>query len=176
MGPIQIQIILEVLGRPADNVKQALASIVTKLEGEKGIKVLERVLHEPAPVPDAKDLYTAFAEVTLELPSLESYFGIIFAYMPSHVEMIYPERITLDNAALNHFANQLLQRLHNYDSVVKNVLVERDQVFKKIQQEAPHLLRKPSPTPPQNPKTQPSKEIPTASVPEKKKSAKKRKK
>ncbi len=141
MPPIQIQIILEVLGRPAENVQQALASVVTKLASEKGVKVLERNFHDPSPVPNVQDLYTAFVEVTLEVESLEHYFTVLFAYMPSHVELIYPERIVLDNAALNQFANQLMQRLHNYDAVVKNVVVERDILLKKIQQEAPHLLQ-----------------------------------
>ncbi len=147
MEPIQIQIVLEVLGRPAENVRQALASVVTKLASEKGVKVLERTFHEPAPVPNAQDLYTAFVEVTLEFQTLEQYFGVLFAYMPSHVELIYPEKIVLDNAALNQFANQLMHRLHNYDAVVKNIMLERDILLKRIEQEAPHLLsRSPSPT------------------------------
>ena len=140
MDPIQIQIVMEVLGRPVSNVQQALASVVTKLASEKGVKVLERKFHEAAKVPNAEDLYTSFVEVTLEIDSLDRYFAVLFSYMPSHVELIYPERITLDNAALNQFANQLMQRLHNYDAVVKNVMMERDVLLRRIEKDAPHLL------------------------------------
>ena len=143
MDPIQIQIVMEVLGRPVSNVQQALASVVTKLASEKGVKVLERKFHEAAKVPNAEDLYTSFVEVTLEIDSLDRYFAVLFSYMPSHVELIYPERITLDNAALNQFANQLMQRLHNYDAIVKNVMMERDVLLKRIEQDAPHLLSHP---------------------------------
>lgn len=141
MEALQTQIILEVLGRPANNVQQALASVVTKLASEKGVKITESVFHEPAVVPNARDLYTAFAEVTLEVPSLEQYFALLFSYVPSHAELLYPERITLDSARLNQFANQILNRMHNYDAVVKNVIVERDILLKKIQNEAPQLFQ-----------------------------------
>ncbi len=147
MEPIQIQIVMEVLGRPASNVQQALASVVTKLASEKNVKVLERKFHEPVKVPNAHELYTSFVEVTLEIDSLDKYFAVLFSYMPSHVELIYPERITLDNAALNQFANQLMQRLHNYDAVVKNMMIERDVLLKRIEQEAPQLLSHPDITP-----------------------------
>lgn len=141
MEMLQIRIILEVLGRPADNVQHALASVVTKLASEKGIKVAESIFHEPAPVPNARDLFTAFAEVTLEVSSLEQYFAILFSYVPSHAELLHPERITLDSARLNQFANLILNRMHNYDAVVKNVIVERDILLKKIRQEAPRVLQ-----------------------------------
>ena len=138
---LQVRIILEVLGRPAENVQHALASVVTKIAGEKDVKITESIFHEPVPVPDAHDLFTAFAEVTLEIASLERYFDIIFSYVPSHAELLNPERITLDSARFNHFANQVLNRMHNYDAVVKNVIVERDILLKKIQQEAPQLIQ-----------------------------------
>ena len=178
MEKIHIQIILEVLGRPAENVQQALASVVTKLAGEKGVKVLERTFHDPALVPNSNDLYTAFVEVNLEIDSLEQYFSILFSYMPSHVELIYPERISLDNAALNQFANQVMHRLHNYDAVVKNVIVERDLLLKKIRAEAPHLLKSPAPqiaTMPSHPEEKPSSPSESFSKNSKKKSKKNKK-
>ena len=141
MEPLQVQLIIEVMGRPAENVKQALASIVTRLGGEQDITILERTFHDPAPVQDAKDLYTTFADVTLEVRSLTAYFNLLFSYMPSHVELVYPERITLSNTELNSFANHLIQRMHNYDAVVKNVLVERDLFLRKVQEQAPAVFQ-----------------------------------
>lgn len=139
MKGIQVQLVIEIMGRPADNVKQALAAIITKLENEKGITILERTFHEPLPLKDT-DLFTAFVDVLVEADSLENYFYLLFAYMPSHSEIIYPEAITLDNARMNQFANQLIQKLHNYDSLAKNMLVERDIFFKKVQELAPNVI------------------------------------
>ncbi len=138
---LQIQIILEVLGRPPENVKEALVSLITKLASESGVKVLEKKFHEPVQTQSASNLYTAFAEATLELESLERYFDVLFAYMPSHTELIYPEHIALDNNALNQFAGKLLNRMHGYDAVVKNMLVERDIILKRVKEDAPALFQ-----------------------------------
>ena len=138
---LQVQVIFEILGRPAENVKEALVSLIARLEKEAGITVREKTFHAPVLAQGTKDLYTAFVEVTVEIASLEHYFDMLFAYMPSHVELIYPERLTLDNNALNQFAGKLLNRMHGYDSVVKNMLVERDIILAKVKEKAPHLLQ-----------------------------------
>ena len=172
MEPLQIQLILEVLGRPADNVKQALASIVIKLGKEQHVKILENTFHEPVPVKDAHDLFTAFAELTLEIRTLEAYFIVLFMYMPSHVELLYPEHITLTNTELNAFANSIVQRMHQYDAVVKNTLVERDIFLRKIQERAPavfHEITSVAPAPSTTP-------LGMQAAPQKKESQKRKKK
>lgn len=167
MEPLQIQLILEILGRPTENVKQALSSIVTKLGNEQHVKILEHTFHEPVPVKDAENLYTAFADITLEISSLEAYFSVLFVYMPSHVELLYPEHITLTNTELNAFANSIMQRMHQYDAVVKNALIERDIFLRKVQELAPQVFHEiakaapaPSTTPLGTPRIPPKKESP----------------
>lgn len=140
MENLQAQMVLEVMGRPPENVTQALNSVITKLGTEKGVKVLEHQVHDPVLIKDSDELYTAFVDATLEIESLEQYFHIIFAYMPSHAEIVYPEKIVFDNARINQFANQLAQRLHNYDAVTKKVLVERDIFLKKLKEKAPEVF------------------------------------
>ena len=85
MVELEVRIILEILGRPADNVKEALNTLVVKLGSEKGISLLEKIYHDPVPLEGSKDLFTAFAELTLKLDALANYFGILFAYIPSHL-------------------------------------------------------------------------------------------
>ncbi len=141
MEKLQIGIILEILGRPKENVKEALNNLVAKLGSESGIKILEKTLHEPKPVKDSKDLFTAFADILLELDSLNNYFGILFAYMPSHVEIIHPEKIHLSNFDFNDIGNKLVLRLHDYDAITKKAIYEREILLKKLQEVAPHLFK-----------------------------------
>ena len=141
MGKLQVQIILEILGRPPENVKDALNQLIEKLDSEKGIKVLNKTVHKPKPIEQVKDLYTAFADITLELDTLDNYFGILFAYMPSHVELVEPERIELSNFELSELANKLTQRLHSYDAITKKMITERDILLKKLQEIAPELFK-----------------------------------
>ena len=141
MEKLQVHIILEIMGRPALNVQQGLNGLVQKLSNEKGIKILEQTLHEVLPVKESKDLFTSFAELTLELDSLDNYFGIIFGYMPSNIEIIHPEKINLGNDHLNVLGNRILLRLHDYDAIAKKMIVERDIVLQKLKEVAPHLFK-----------------------------------
>ncbi len=143
MAKFQANMILEILGRPQEHVKEALNALVTKLGSENGIKLLEKTHHEPIPVENSKDLFTAFAELTLELESLNNYFGIMFAYMPAHIELVQPEKITLGNIDLNELGNKLIQRLHDYDAITKKALVENEILVKKLQEIAPNLFKQP---------------------------------
>ncbi|MSS75264.1 hypothetical protein EXS73_03585 [Candidatus Pacearchaeota archaeon] len=150
MGEIvQSRIILEVLGRPPEEVAAALDLLIQNIGKEAGVTVIGSDMHDPVPVKDSKDLFTAFAEVTIETTTLEHLFGILFAYMPSNVEVISPQEIIYTNATVNHFANILLTRLHNYDAISKKLLNEKNFMTQELYKVAPHLFKKQDPTPAQ---------------------------
>lgn len=134
MNKFQINIILEVLGRPKEHVKGALNELVTKLNSEKEIKIIEKNLHDPLPVESTNDLFTTFAELTLELESLNTLFGLIFAYMPANIEVISPQKINLSNIELNDLGNRLVQRLHDYDAITKKALYENEILKEKLKE------------------------------------------
>lgn len=142
MEKIHASMMIEILGRPADHVSSALQELVEKLGTEKGVKVLEKTLHEPHEVENSKDLFTAFAEIDVEFDALQNYFATIFAYMPSHIEIISPEKISLSNHDLNELGNALTQRLHNYDAVTKNVLTNSQIILEKLKEVAPKTYEK----------------------------------
>ncbi len=140
MAKLNVILIIEILGRPADHVKEALNTLVVKLGSEKGVTIINKTYHDPTPVKDSQNLFTAFAELELELDSIENYLGIIFAYMPSHIEIIHPEKFQFTNTELNDLGNKLIERLHNYDAVVKNVLAEREELLTKLKEVAPQFF------------------------------------
>jgi len=139
---IVVSLVLEILGRPAEHVSEALNTLVLRLGAEKGVKITNKTLHEPSPVKDSKTLFTSFAEVDLEIDSLESYVSVIFTYMPSHIEVIFPEKITISNSHLNEIGNAITQRLHHYDAITKNVIVERNALMEKLKEVSPELFKK----------------------------------
>ena len=142
MEKIQANIILEILGRPKENVLSALQGLITKLGNEPGVKIIDHVIHPVIKVKDSKDLFTSFAELNLELNSMDNYFGILFAYMPSNIELVSPEQINLRNDELNILANKLAARLHDYDAIAKRMIAERNILVNKLQEVAPLELKK----------------------------------
>jgi hypothetical protein len=144
MEKIHVFLVLEILGRPKEHVKEALNTLVVRMGSEKGVKIINKTYHDPVPVEGSKELFTAFAEVGLELESLSEYLGIVFAYMPSNIEVVKPEKLVLTKSDLNQLANTLTQRLHNYDAITKQTIAERDAVIKKLYEYAPHLFNVPN--------------------------------
>jgi len=132
MDKLQARMVMEILGRPPENIIQALNMLLDRLGKEKGVKIIDKKVHDAVEAPGQKDLFTSFAEVEVELDSIANYLGIVFAYMPSHVELIYPENINLRNSELNELANSLTNRLHNYDAIAKRLMFERDYLMAKL--------------------------------------------
>jgi hypothetical protein len=166
MAKINVSFIIEILGRPKENVSESLNTIVVKIGAEKGISILNKTYHEPRPL-EKSDLFTAFAEVDAELDSFLEYIYLIFTYMPAHIEIISPEKLPLSNLEINEIGNNLVRRLHHYDAVAKTVVVERNMLAQKLKQIAPHLFKKPENNEPPAPTIQ--KESPKKDKPKTKK-------
>jgi hypothetical protein len=141
MSKIHASLMIEIMGKPVENVKEALQTLVTRIGAEKGVKIINKVYHDPKEVEGSKTLYTAFAEIDAEFEQLANYFLVIFSYMPSHVEITHPEKLELINADLNELSNAIVQRLHNYDAVTKNAVMEKDLLARKLKEVAPHLFK-----------------------------------
>jgi hypothetical protein len=142
MGKIHATMLLEILGKPKKRVTEALETMTLKLDSERGVKVIDKKIHEPAPLKDSATLFTAFSELEVEFDEIGDFFQTLFSYMPAHVEIIKPEKLFFMNSDLNETSNALLQRLHNYDSISKRVLVERDSLIKQLKSIAPDVFKK----------------------------------
>ena len=132
MSKMQVNMVIEIMGRPIEHVAESLKQLVEKMANEKGVTVLERIYHDPIKVEKSEDLFTTFAEITAEFDSLNNYFGIIFAYLPSHIEIINPEKINMSNYDLTELGNRILHRLHEYDAITKKILMDLQIANKKI--------------------------------------------
>lgn len=141
MDKIKATLVLEILGKPAEHIKSALVSLIEKLGAEQGVAVIEKTIHEPSLVKDSKEIFTAFAEVSVEFNALENYFGILFAYMPSHVEITSPLNFSISNTDFNELGNKLLARLHDYDAITKKFVYERNFLLNKLREVAPNLFK-----------------------------------
>lgn len=142
MKKIRATMIIEILGRPAGHITAALQQLIDeRLAKEQGIRIIEKTVHQAVKVKDTKNLFSSFAELSLDIDDLTTFFGMLFAYMPAHVELITPEMIELSNTEMNQFANRLMHRLHDYDAIAKNIIAERDILVRKLNEVAPDTLR-----------------------------------
>ncbi len=110
--------IIEVAGKPRSHIESTMRLVVEKLKTEEDIKVLSANINEPK---QHEDIYSAFAEVEVELQGFEAVLLLCFEYMPSSIEFTEPEKPDVDSLSLTSIFNDLLARLHQTDMRLKDV-------------------------------------------------------
>lgn len=149
MEPIHVRLIIEILGKPKEHVTATMNSLIERVGQEKGVTLVQKTVHEPRLVEESKELFTTFTELELHLESLSVFFGIIFAYMPSNIEIISPTSFKLPNEEITSLANNLIGRLHLYESVTKKLVGDRDILINKLKSMGVTFQQTPPAEPPQ---------------------------
>ena len=134
MSVIEARLILEILGRPKEHVKNTLGMLVDQMDKEKGVSVKKKTIHEPVEIKDSKDMFTTFAEVEADFVSINVLFGIVFAYLTSNVEVISPSSLKFTNDEMSGVASNIMARMHFYETVTKNLIAQRDILVNKLRE------------------------------------------
>jgi len=143
---IKVRIILEILGRPKEHIMEVLKELVERINKEKGIQVTNKTINE-ATIFERKDekgniipkreeeqeLYSTFAEIEFEAAEVTDLLAVCFTYMPANVEIIEPEAFELKNLDFNSLINEIIRRLHHYDSLAKTALMHNQILGKQIE-------------------------------------------
>jgi hypothetical protein len=129
---INTEIIIEILGRPKEHLVKTLEDIINQINNEKGVKVENKKIHEPNPVKDREDFFSTYAVVELELDELINLILVLFKYMPSNIEITYPEKLVFKNSDLSETLNEITRRLHKYDEIARIMESEKKILENKL--------------------------------------------
>ena len=124
--------ILEILGRPPEYLTTTLEDIIKQLGEEKGVEIKEKKINEPVMMENQKDFYTSFAEIEIEVDEIFIITLLIFKYMPAHIEIISPEKISFAKNKWDSILNEITRRLHAYDEVARIIQTEKAILEKKL--------------------------------------------
>jgi len=130
---IEARIIMELMGRPENHVKETLQTLTLRLGSESGIKIIDKKQFDPKKIEGSETLFSAFAEIELEAESMEKLLLVTYLYSPSNLEIISPENLKISNADLNLFFNSLLDRVHSHGAVLKKAIGERDILLRQME-------------------------------------------
>ncbi len=123
--------IIEVLGKPQEHVETAIKGYVQNLKEDKRYHVVHEEYAE-IKKQEKHDLWAGFAELELRAEKIEDLISFCFDYMPSLIEIIEPEELTLEDVDVSHFLNDLQARLHTVDMMAKQMKVENDLLQKSV--------------------------------------------
>ena len=136
--------IIEILGKPIEHVKESLEQLTEKLGEEKGVRIIEKKFFEPREL-EVKDkegkkiekqekLFTAFVDIEAEFDAVENLLMSSFAYLPSNIEIIHPENLVITNSALSEMVTGVIMKLHKYDEVAKNSMMNNQILAEKLKE------------------------------------------
>ena len=135
----------EMLGRPPEHLKDTMVQLLEVISKENGIKIINKKIHEPKKVEnkdkDGKpivntqgEIFSTFSESEIEFETLSNLITICFKYLPSHIEITYPENFNLTNRDFMVITNEILTGLHHYDAIAKSSLMNNQLLAKKLQE------------------------------------------
>lgn len=140
MDNVHTIITLEMLGRPKDHLESTIKELVDSIEKE-GLEVKGKKFFEAKQIED-KDLYTTFTELEIYFKEVSDLIRFVLRYLPSHVEVIEPEHIHLNNSDINSLMGDLAIMIHRYDEITKGLLFERNALLDVLKK---HKIKSPFP-------------------------------
>jgi hypothetical protein len=76
-----------------------------------------------------KEMFSIFSEVELEAEHLINLISLCFKYLPSHVEIIEPQKIHFDNFDISSVLNEIVTKMHNYDAIAKSAIMNNQILY-----------------------------------------------
>ena len=136
MGKIRAMFVFEIMGRPPEHIKITLNQFIDKLDENPALKVEKRTVHDPKLIEkeNVKDFYTTFAEVELTADDLNVIFDVVLHMLPSHVEILEPIELRMQNFELSSTLSTLAIKIHKYDEIAKSALIERNILTKRLEE------------------------------------------
>ena len=122
---ISFRAVIEVLGKPKEYVEKALVEYIEKLKQDKNYTLI-LVEIEKTQQQEKEELWSNFAELEIKTEKIENITAFCFDYMPSVIEILEPEQITMNDVQLSSFLNDLQAKLHSVDMIAKQAKIESD--------------------------------------------------
>ena len=133
---IVFRVVIEVLGKPKEHVEASLKKYLENLKEDKKYTVTREDIAE-LKKHEESDLWMIFAELELNTEKVDDLIDFCFEYMPSLIEIIEPNKLSMETGEVSSFLNDLQAKLHSVDMVAKQLKAENDM----LKQNTGYLLK-----------------------------------
>ena len=134
MASIYAKFIIEIAGKPVENVEKALALVLKQIEDEKtNFKLVES--HTGNPELDEKStLHCGFLDVEIKFKEFNKIFDFMLDYTPTSVEVIEPSKITFELNDLNTLLNEVGTKTLSSQNQIRQLNAHLHMMNKKIKE------------------------------------------
>ena len=120
---------VEVLGYPEEHVKEIMQKVVEKIKNEDGIQTTKNEIHPTEKVKEK--FFAAFTDLELKINDFGKLLHFCYDYLPSSLEVIDAEKITIPIREFSLGINEMIAKLHQYNLVLNNLSNKLTELKKK---------------------------------------------
>jgi hypothetical protein len=117
-GWIKSGMIIEVLAIDREAAQSALKKHVEKMEKEEDTMILGREFHEAKavskPLPNIEKAYSQIVDVEVLTRNFDQLVRVVVSYAPSSVEILEPERLSMDMGEAQGILNSIAEIIHKF--------------------------------------------------------------
>lgn len=110
MTKVTARFIIQIAGKPVENVQTALETIESKIKELSYAKVKDSELIEPA-LDEESSLFSGMLETHARFDDIEKLMGFIVDFTPNSIEIEDPDTFKLDSAVVAGMVNDLSTHL-----------------------------------------------------------------
>ena len=111
MAKVIARFIIEIAGKPVENVENALNKFKDQFEAEKKkFKIVEIDVNKPELNEESK-LYSGFLDMEVKFSSVETLLSFIIDYTPTSIEILEPQELDLDSLEFSNILNDMSSSL-----------------------------------------------------------------
>jgi hypothetical protein len=116
-GGVQVILTFEVAGSPKEHVEASLKGYLDNIENHPQLWVLSK---EHMDTDEQEDnIFSAAAELEVVVEKLEILTWLSVNFMPAAIEIVEPEKLTLEAREVNNWYNDLLAKLHETSNILR---------------------------------------------------------
>ena len=131
---IVARFIIEIAGKPVENVEKALNLVLDKIKSEKKrFKLVESHIGEPE-LNEETTLYDGFLDIEIKFSEVKELMNFIMDYTPTSVEVVEPDTIKFDLVDINDFLNTYSASLLELHGKLRNLNAHIHFLNKKLEQ------------------------------------------
>ncbi len=126
-GQLLVRTIIEMLGGPKEHIEETMEAYVEEMGKNADYEIVKKYISkaeeqegsEKLKESKGKKLYSLYVEMEIWFKNVDKIIAFCFDSLPSSVEILEPETLTIKNNELSGLLNDLQAKLHKLDMALK---------------------------------------------------------
>ncbi|MBS3134548.1 hypothetical protein J4214_04935 [Candidatus Woesearchaeota archaeon] len=127
---ILIRAVIEIAGFPKEHIEATMKKLMENIKENFNLDKYD--IFEANQIDK---VWSTFSEVEIYFDGVDKVIGFCIDYLPSSVEILEPKNVNIENFKFADVINDLIGKLHQYETVIRSLRASNIRMKKKIEDE-----------------------------------------